>query len=301
MTLTLALAACSTNTSGLGALDDLNDAPLGDTHVDGSFDDGGADDTADAGKLPDDASGSGEIDGDGGSSDATDVLPDGGGDTCAAPSVICSGKCVDESTDPKHCGSCTTLCAAYAKYSTCAGGSCGCPDSTKCAAECKDTLHDPTNCATCGTKCPKDQKCGSGGCVCRAGLTSCKVGGVDTCVDILGDGRTCGKCGGDTCTGDNRCTGGSCSSDACPSGRTACDTAGGTKSCFDLQDDSTHCGACGTACEPDFVCVAGACKLYHPAVGGCSNCNALVGPGNKCCSIGGINYCVLGSSCPGVL
>ncbi len=59
-------------------------------------------------------------------------------DTCSEPSVVCSGACVDLTSDEANCGQCGTACGAtqFCKQGTCAKQACGgefpCPDGQDC-------------------------------------------------------------------------------------------------------------------------------------------------------------------------
>jgi len=294
-------SGCSTEASGLGG-----DGILDDTDVDTGALDTTAVDSAgfDITPKPDEGvdttippSDSGEdtilpID-DVIALDAVDAL------ACVAPKIPCAAVCVDPTTDNKNCGACGNACETdYGKYSSCVASKCKCPDATGlCGKECKDGANDAVNCGACGVKCAKEQACIAGKCACRPGLSKCSSSGGDLCLDTAGDERACGGCTstgtGSTCTGGDHCVSGVCAvATACPTGRTLCG-----RSCFDLKTDSTHCGSCTTLCNPDQVCVAGACKHYDPAVGGAGNCPKME-PSGKDCTIGGVLFCVEGGACP---
>src|SRR4051812_30560206 len=65
----------------------------------------------------------------GGDPDATGGIDTGTSDTgCAGNQTLCDGICVDEMSDPMHCGSCPTTCSG--QTSSCAGGTCHVPHET---------------------------------------------------------------------------------------------------------------------------------------------------------------------------
>src|SRR5262249_39387555 len=160
-----------------------------------------------------------------------------------------------------------------------AGGvTCGTPP------KCTVTNDDPLFCANgsgCGTRCNFSQYCQNGSCACRPRPTSCGT----SCGDIVGDEKHCGDCT-TTCNGSNTCVAKGCNAGSCPSGRVKCG-----KSCLDVSNDPTHCGTgCGDmkACNPDQLCIKGACTAYSVAVGctdvsGC-DCTTSLGGGWHACS-----------------
>jgi hypothetical protein len=78
---------------------------------------------------------------------------------CPSPLVVCGVACVDTTSDPAHCGSCTQDCTA--------GDSTGTHPSTH--------LCNDNQCVT----------------VCGQGLTTCGT----TCADVQTDPKNCGRCG----------------------------------------------------------------------------------------------------------
>jgi hypothetical protein len=80
---------------------------------------------------------------------------DGGGGN------ICSGQCVDVSTDPNNCGTCGKTCEPGA---VCSGGTCACPvGEMSCGGACVDIKSDVNNCGGCG------MSCGGTGSTCTGG------------------------------------------------------------------------------------------------------------------------------------
>jgi phospholipase C len=95
-------------------------------------------------------------------SDKNGTAADGGTAACAATQSLCSGLCVDPSSDSKNCGSCGSACPAG---TTCAAGSC-CPAPTiLCGAKCLDPREDDANCGACGTSCQGGHHCVNAACV----------------------------------------------------------------------------------------------------------------------------------------
>jgi hypothetical protein len=210
-------------------------------------------------------SGSGEDGGDGGS------VEDAG---CEAGLSACGGACVDEQTDPQHCGSCTPCPPPVSGMPTgapkCGGGSCDVTCNTTTPLECAvtfgkacvDPQTDPQYCHDCNTHCPGGKTCKSGACVATCGphLTLCS----GSCVDLESDPNHCGGCG----TVCNNVTTPYCNAHSCVSALTqcgsltACSVGGGLTACADTMKDPTHCGGCNTACNADQICSGGTCTPY---------------------------------------
>ncbi len=74
---------------------------------------------------------------------------------CPGTDSICSGTCVDTTSNPSFCGNCTTACSA--PKSACSGSKCACPAGTPtfCSASntCVNTTSDAANCGSCGHSC----------------------------------------------------------------------------------------------------------------------------------------------------
>src|SRR5262245_56479330 len=78
-----------------------------------------------------DDAGTAAIDAPGGDASAVDAAADAAGLTCGTPGpaeMACGGTCVDTSSDPGHCGNCTTVCGSGTP--SCAGGECVAPLTT---------------------------------------------------------------------------------------------------------------------------------------------------------------------------
>jgi len=89
--------------------------------------------------------------------------------------ALCSGTCVDTTTNSTNCGSCGNSCGS----SDCVNGVCApaCPPGqVLCNGICTDTQNDIFNCGTCGNM------CSPGFIDCEFGSeTRCQQG---TCVDV---------------------------------------------------------------------------------------------------------------------
>jgi hypothetical protein len=101
---------------------------------------------------------------------------------CAPGLSLCAASCVDERTDPNHCGSCGKQCPAVAGATpTCAaGGMCGFTCNANnhlCNGACVNEQTDPDNCGSCSHVCGAGQACSGGQCICNA--TSCPNGCCD--------------------------------------------------------------------------------------------------------------------------
>jgi hypothetical protein len=158
--------------------------------------------------------------------------------TCTSPTVACADAgCVDLTSDPNHCGGCTTVCTtadasalqvgsndnpasgipgfmveAGAPWSvgtaSCATSSCGvtCPMGLTVCSDgiCYDTQNFHDHCGSCTTACAPTEYCAGGHC-CVTGQEYCGA----SCVDVLANNANCGGCGV-TCTGSQTCSGAKC-------------------------------------------------------------------------------------------
>lgn len=189
---------------------------------------------------------------------------------CAAGLSLCGTSCVDEDTDPQHCGSCSTACPAVSGGTaictpagcgfTCntndhgcgIGGTASCAannDATQCGAgalcgACSAPANAAATCTggtTCGFACNPDAHMCSGACVLDSDPNNC--------------GSQCGtNCPGPTAgSGAASCDGNVCSL-ACTGTLTACGGA-----CVDETSDSANCGRCGNACPSGKRCSASVC------------------------------------------
>ena len=207
---------------------------------------------------------------------------DGGANTggCTGGEVLCSGVCVDTTSDPAHCGACDNACAVG---DGCQGGQCvasgtSCsPGQTSCNGVCTDVTSDPTNCGACANACASGQTCTAGACTggatgCTGNQTAC--GGV--CTDLASDPANCGACG-------NACaTGQTCAAGACGGGMTG---GTGTGGCADLINCLNNCTtmSCQQTCVGNtgaqgrmlaltlFTCLDGACPGKAGSGGVCDS------------------------------
>ena len=132
-----------------------------------------------------------------------------GGD-CGCPSSTpdtCSGQCVNETSDPKNCGSCGKTCISG---DVCQNSHCSClagTDPFVCNGQCTDLATDRNNCGGCGKGCASGQSCVDRQCVCDTGLSLCN----GQCVNLLFDNANCNTCNHacDTAHGYH-CNGGQC-------------------------------------------------------------------------------------------
>ena len=88
----------------------------------------------------------------------------GGSAVCSAVRTMCSGDCIDLSSDPDNCGSCGSACSGSEVCSSNA-----CKDScesgeTACNRACVDVDNDLFNCGSCGNACAGGQLCTAGKC-----------------------------------------------------------------------------------------------------------------------------------------
>ena len=127
--------------------------------------------------------------------------------------ALCSGSCVDTTSNPNDCNGCGNVCpsslgnaqptcANSACSYTCNGGFTGCPNATS-PTSCVDEQSDPNNCGACNHACPPPTSgagvaaCSGGGCTldCNAGLTACPTAAPTECANTTNDTSNCGSCG----------------------------------------------------------------------------------------------------------
>jgi hypothetical protein len=220
-------------------------------------------------------------------SSSTGDAGDGG---CGQGLTACGNACVDEQTDPAHCGSCGNACDAPVSGATtgvpkCAGGgSCDVACNTTTPLDCAVTFGhacvnpqtDPQYCNGCSTHCPGGKTCQGGACVAACGpkLTSCS----GSCVDLDSDPNHCGTCTTACGAITSYCNARSCVQALTGCGSlTSCSVGGGLAACADTMTDPTHCGNCTTVCGADQICSGGSCTSYIFASAGweCGNGNAF--------------------------
>jgi formylglycine-generating enzyme required for sulfatase activity len=176
---------------------------------------------------------------------------------CPSDETVCTGFCVNEQTDPNHCGACDTFCPLGA---ICQSGSCVCPgEGVLCGNTCVDDQTNPSNCGGCSSPCPTGATCQAGACVCPKGDTAAngvccptgKTGCTGVCVDEQIDPSHCGSCA-TVCPTGASCASGICS---CLPGESACSGA-----CVNEQTDPDFCGACDNSCPGSApFCRGGVC------------------------------------------
>jgi hypothetical protein len=114
---------------------------------------------------------------------------------CPNNLTVCGNACVDEKSDPSHCGGCNTICTAPdGGTAGCDAGACDftCGALSQCGQACVDEKNDPNNCGGCGTSC-------DGGACCTS-----------QCADLTDDNANCGTCG-HACDGGTTCVTNVCS------------------------------------------------------------------------------------------
>jgi hypothetical protein len=160
---------------------------------------------------------------------------------CPGGEVVCDSSCVNEQTDPNHCGACGTFCPTN---TACTAGTCVCPaGEVVCDGACVNEQTDDNHCGVCAAACPTGATCVGGSCVCPGDQVACN----NACVDQRTDPSNCGACNHGC--GGSICTAGVC---ACPT------TCAGL--CVDEQSDPNFCGACDNACPGSApVCRSGVC------------------------------------------
>ena len=199
---------------------------------------------------------------------------------CHAPTATrCGDRCVDDQSDPRHCGGCDAPCALANAIAGCTAGSCtvgmcneGWGDCDGMADNgCETPLDTLTDCGGCGMPCVRDQAtatCATGMCAvaeCATGHGNCDgmdENGCETSLDSLTD---CGGCGVPCALdhADASCGTGSCRLMGCDGGYYDCDGVDGT-GCEATLDTLTNCGGCMIPCALDHAsesCATSTCAL----------------------------------------
>ncbi|MBV9948210.1 MAG: hypothetical protein JOZ69_15265, partial [Myxococcales bacterium] len=210
-----------------------------------------------------------------------------GASSCAAGWADCNGAaqdgCETNITQPAHCGSCTTSCAADGGASVCSGSSTsyacasGCPSTapSQCSGSCVDLTSNASHCGACTTACTTNvahaqASCTASACgfTCNSGFNLCS----GACVDYRTDANNCGVCGA-ACGAGQVCSAGKC---VCGTGLTSC---GGV--CVNEQTDNANCGACASPCAAGSACSGGKCAC----TAGFASC------GGACVSVTDVHHC----------
>jgi hypothetical protein len=231
---------------------------------------------------------------------------------CSAGLSLCGASCVDETTDPSHCGSCSNVCPDVT------GGTPTCSNGGTCGFTCNANDHlcgqgatavcaannDPANCGL-GAACGQCAPLTNSSATCTNGTTcghTCN-GNAHACGNACpldDDPKNCGSqcatnCAGPPAgsgTGVATCNGNACAI-ACTNGSTLC----GTNTCVDEQNDPANCGGCGATCPRGQTCSTGSCVCNATScAGGCCDASGTCQPG--ACGTGGAT-CAPG--CPATL
>ena len=231
--------------------------------------------------------GRGILPGEGGGDVAVELVPvpmlRTGAVSCAPGWADCDSNpedgCEVSTTQPAHCGSCTTTCSAGGAcvesggtYSclTCSGGT-----PLACGSTCVDPTGNPNDCGGCGNVCTTtvanaQPTCALSACsyACSAGFSACS----GACLNEATNVDNCGGCG-QVCSPPANATA-TCASGACGfTCNTPLSDCSGT--CVNETDNPSNCGSCGSACSAPVNatadCVASSCGFTCNA--GFSDCS----------------------------
>lgn len=203
--------------------------------------------------------------------------PDAGSDApgisgCEPGHADCNGDptdgCETDLSQPQHCGSCHTACAAPTPVCVMGGGpgyACAASCATYqalCGSSCVDPATDVANCGGCGKACDAPAHaiatCSSAHCAfsCELGHHLC---GTQSCADdtsVASCGSSCVPCPMPP-HAQSTCTAGACGF-TCDSGWADCDGNAANGCEASLLQDGGDCGGCGHSCLGG-ACVNGAC------------------------------------------
>ncbi|MBI5532026.1 MAG: LamG domain-containing protein [Deltaproteobacteria bacterium] len=189
--------------------------------------------------------------------------------------------------DPKHCGTCPTVCTASSGTPVCNQGTCGvsnCPTST---GDCNNDPSDgcetdlstsTTSCGFCGNACTYPNAtpgCSAGACAivqCNTGFDNCDGVESDGCeANLSSSTQSCGSCSNKCPTPINStatCSAGTCGYQ-CQGAFADCNSAIVDGCEVNTAADVANCGACSFACS--FPHATAACSNSLCALGPCSS------------------------------
>ncbi len=188
---------------------------------------------------------------------------------CMDPPTRCGASCVDTTSNPRHCGSCDTVCPGGPNAQpVCVSSGCNLvcdPGYGDCDGDptngCEAALNDPFNCGGCGSSCALPgaiAACIGGTCLvagCEPGFEDCNFDADDGCERPITTATDCGACGA-ACSRPNAVA--DCSTGACRIG--VCEAGWGDCDGVDANGCETPLGPCETC--------AGTCVLPN-AMGEC--------------------------------
>jgi len=170
--------------------------------------------------------------------------------SCDPPLERCGDDCVNLSSDPAACGSCTNVCPTGWE---CSAGTCLDPDDCRNSTDaCVGFSFCNPDTGTCDRGCVRDQQCEGANercdteindCVCQQGFEQCRF----DCVDTANDPRFCGDCM-TICKSGEVCDQGSCIDPG------DCRNPGVECAGFTFCDAAT--GDCVFGCDRDAQCTA---------------------------------------------
>jgi hypothetical protein len=196
--------------------------------------------------------------------------------------TVCSGSCVDLTSNAQHCHDCTNACPSVTNgQPACNASACGFTCNSgyhSCNGGCfadSDVAHCGAACSTCSAPANGSPTCAGGACTfsCNANYSPCG----NTCQNLATDPNNCGLCG-KVCALANAtatCGTGLCAVSACNAGFGNCDNVASNGCESNISIDKNNCGSCGVVCGSTFACTAGSCTcggaLPNLCTGACVN------------------------------